>query len=342
VANACESITVADSDTVIAGYTTDTVDVVCNDGYSGDATVTCEAQSDSETPAFTSATCEANPCVATSVANSDKKDAGSIVGYTTEIVQVVCDSGYSGSGDVVCEAVQDQDTPVFTSVTCSNVNECLDDPCHAQASCADTVGSYTCTCNDGYSGDGWSCEANACEPITVENSDTVIEATTTQTVGVVCNDGYDGDSTVSCDAINGEETPQFTSAGTCTANACESITVANSDTVIAGFTTDTVDVVCNTGYAGDGTVSCDAVEGENVPVFTTVECTNVNECDSNPCDSNAQCTDTDGSYTCACNPGYSGDGHSCTICDFGYYAESVGSATCDSCDAGYYLDAEGS
>ena len=41
----------------------------------------------------------------------------------------------------------------------------------------------------------------------------------------------------------------------------------------------------------------------------------VNECesnDSNNCDENAQCTNTDGSYTCSCNPGYSGDGVSCT------------------------------
>ena len=41
----------------------------------------------------------------------------------------------------------------------------------------------------------------------------------------------------------------------------------------------------------------------------------INECesnDSNNCDENAQCTNTDGSYICTCNPGYSGDGVSCT------------------------------
>ena len=29
--------------------------------------------------------------------------------------------------------------------------------CDADATCANTVGSFTCTCNDGYSGDGITC-----------------------------------------------------------------------------------------------------------------------------------------------------------------------------------------
>ena len=41
----------------------------------------------------------------------------------------------------------------------------------------------------------------------------------------------------------------------------------------------------------------------------------VDECESddlNNCHENAQCTNTEGSYTCSCNPGYSGDGVNCT------------------------------
>ena len=43
----------------------------------------------------------------------------------------------------------------------------------------------------------------------------------------------------------------------------------------------------------------------------------MNECDLglSSCSSNAICTDTDGSFTCACKPGYSGDGLTCTDID---------------------------
>ena len=40
----------------------------------------------------------------------------------------------------------------------------------------------------------------------------------------------------------------------------------------------------------------------------------INECgsdDSNSCHENAQCTNTEGSHTCTCNPGYTGDGVIC-------------------------------
>ena len=39
----------------------------------------------------------------------------------------------------------------------------------------------------------------------------------------------------------------------------------------------------------------------------------INECtsDTGNCDTNAGCTNTPGSFTCACNQGYSGDGAIC-------------------------------
>ena len=40
----------------------------------------------------------------------------------------------------------------------------------------------------------------------------------------------------------------------------------------------------------------------------------INECmtGSDNCHTNAQCTDTEGSFTCSCNAGYTGDGVTCT------------------------------
>ena len=42
------------------------------------------------------------------------------------------------------------------------VNECDDGNhnCHSEAACTDTVASFTCSCNQGYSGDGVLCEGN--------------------------------------------------------------------------------------------------------------------------------------------------------------------------------------
>ena len=41
----------------------------------------------------------------------------------------------------------------------------------------------------------------------------------------------------------------------------------------------------------------------------------IDECtDSNPCDPNAICTNTDGSFSCACKLGFIGDGLSCGRC----------------------------
>lgn len=40
--------------------------------------------------------------------------------------------------------------------------------------------------------------------------------------------------------------------------------------------------------------------------------TDMNECDlANDCDPDAECVNSDGSYTCTCRDGYSGDGKTC-------------------------------
>ena len=38
--------------------------------------------------------------------------------------------------------------------------------CHAKASCSNTDGSYTCTCDDGYTGDGFTCTGIQILPVT--------------------------------------------------------------------------------------------------------------------------------------------------------------------------------
>ena len=45
-----------------------------------------------------------------------------------------------------------------TPGNCKNINECRAlNKCSENATCDDTVGSYTCTCLNGWTGDGESC-----------------------------------------------------------------------------------------------------------------------------------------------------------------------------------------
>ena len=38
----------------------------------------------------------------------------------------------------------------------------------------------------------------------------------------------------------------------------------------------------------------------------------IDECISNPCDTNANCENVNGSYNCKCKGGFTGDGTTCT------------------------------
>ena len=40
---------------------------------------------------------------------------------------------------------------------CVDIDECLNQSCHLNATCNITVGSFICTCDVGYSGDGLNC-----------------------------------------------------------------------------------------------------------------------------------------------------------------------------------------
>ena len=58
---------------------------------------------------------------------------------------------------------------------------------------------------------------------------------------------------------------------------------------------------------------CDPYTLEISTQFLTFLHKDIDECasGSNDCDENADCTNTDGSYTCSCQPGFSGDGITC-------------------------------
>ena len=85
---------------------------------------------------------------------------------------------------------------------CEDVDECsvLDNVCHQDADCINSPGSYTCTCKEGFIGDGSSClEEKTCEELAC--SDNAECVTNKQGQGeCVCRRGYKGNG-YTCDII---------------------------------------------------------------------------------------------------------------------------------------------
>jgi len=61
--------------------------------------------------------------------------------------------------------VPKQNIQSFPYFICTDVDECSDDDlndCDEHATCENSEGSYSCECQEGYSGDGKTCEGRCC------------------------------------------------------------------------------------------------------------------------------------------------------------------------------------
>ena len=86
---------------------------------------------------------------------------------------------------------------------------------------------------------------------------------------------------------------------------------ANCTNTISSFT-----CTCITGFTGDGTncLSKHCSFYHSNEVYTDMHIyLDVDECDLgiDNCHPNATCTDTDGSFECSCDPGFTGSGTDC-------------------------------
>ena len=209
-----------------------------------------------------------------------------------------CDDGGTTPGDGcsdTCAMESGYQCSGMPSV-CADIDECTDntDDCSPNAACANTTGSYTCTCMTGYTGNGMG--ANGCTDVdecTDETDDCLAAATCANTPGAytcACPTGYDGDGTTA-----GTGCTDIDECGTsddCVAEA----SCANTD---GAFT-----CTCADGLTGDGHTS-------------GTGCADVDECGAmaDTCDDNATCANTSGGFTCTCNDGYTGDGMTCADVD---------------------------
>jgi len=194
--------------------------------------------------------------------------------------------------------------------TCDNIDECTADTDDCAQNCTDVTpetandnAKFTCSCNTGFKlgEDGKSCndilECDDSDTTTSNTCDT--NATCTDTPGSYTCECIGGYEDVTDGTVDGRG---CTLIAACQTNPC----AANTDnkTVCADADSNGIaECLCADGYeltdASDPNSACIDID----------ECTVLDD-DDNPlhnCNENAACTNTEGSYNCACNAGYSDD-----------------------------------
>eukprot|EP00961_Rhodomonas_salina_P222942 3014621-Rhodomonas_salina.1 len=134
------------------------------------------------------------------------------------VVQFVCKAGLVPSvGSFACECPPGFEGNVADSsddgVTCSDVDECAaaTDNCDTNAACSNTVGSFNCTCNSGWtsSDDGVTCwDVDECAAAT-DNCGAYAGTACNNTVGSFaceCAPGFEGDGNINECATEGGST----------------------------------------------------------------------------------------------------------------------------------------
>lgn len=170
------------------------------------------------------------------------------------------------------------------SGSCVDVDECAQPgTCAANATCQNTAGSFNCTCDSGYRDDAGACvDVDECSEgsyVCLANS------SCRNTVGFYecpCNSGFE---------LSGSACVDVNECQTGAANCGSNQTCVN--------TTGSFRCDCVAGYASNGAGAC----------------TDINECQANPCRANSTCQNTTGSYTCPCQAGFQDVAGSCADID---------------------------
>ncbi|XP_068719980.1 uncharacterized protein [Montipora capricornis] len=231
--------------------------------------------------------------------NSHSCDVNAVCTNTKGSYKCTCISGFLGDGN-----------------TCSDINECVPNPCANGGSCVDGVNNYSCICPVGYTGDLCETDIDECVPNPCANGGSCVDGV--YNYSCICQVGYTGDL---CETDIDECS---TNSHNCDINA------------VCSNTKGSYVCTCKSGYSGDGKACSDdcllnacanggsCVDGVNsysciCPVgYTGDLCeTDIDECSTNSqsCDVNAVCSNTKGSYLCTCKSGYSGDGKACSEID---------------------------
>ena len=95
--------------------------------------------------------------------NTDNCDSNAKCSDVEGSFRCSCNVGFSGNGTFGYCAGEFYFSYVcmFIITILTDIDECVEesDGCHSNATCVNTIGSYNCTCNDGFDGNGVSCES---------------------------------------------------------------------------------------------------------------------------------------------------------------------------------------
>ncbi|XP_064644022.1 uncharacterized protein LOC135497923 isoform X2 [Lineus longissimus] len=190
-----------------------------------------------------------------------------------------CKAGYSGDG----------------MYTCDNIDECKNaktSGCN-QKPCDNTVGSFKCKCEPGFTMQEKTCKATtACSnggmgPCIAGSLNRTMCANIGGVDKCFCRAGFKLDEdNKHCIVVN--------ECSSATLNDCDKF-AGRCTELILGYS-----CKCKAGYNGDG-ITCRDID----------ECAGMNNCHQTL----ATCLNTPGSFECKCNLGYTGDGRTCTDYD---------------------------
>ncbi|XP_063411483.1 uncharacterized protein LOC134694404 [Mytilus trossulus] len=280
--NNCSS-TISTCQNTDGGYT-----CRCNTGYQTKNTYECEDVDE--------CTSESDDCEQDCVNNVGSYNCGCFFGYELNNDRKTCKQVSDPCGtlsNLTCSyACRLKNSTVFCycqsgyvlqadNQTCTDINECNDDSknlCFDKSTCSNMAGGFKCSCTIGQF---------------LENDQRTCSNCDQFHWGENCNKTCNcGPGAERCDSVTGCLCKSGWQGTTCDADINECNGVVNPcDTSLNQRCVNT-----------PGTFVCKCVAGYQNETGT---CTDVNECDNNPCDQ--LCTNTDGSFTCNCRNGFTKD-----------------------------------
>jgi hypothetical protein len=271
----------------------------CNVGFSGDGKTCAESDNCGTNPCLNGGVCsEASPslCQETTGCGND----------TCRAAVCVFDSYCCSGWDNNCAACAAGEVTTFADCTT------MDDSCKGPG--------YACECPEGFKGQ--DCElvdtGDPCDPNPCQNDGT-------------CSEDANGNTSCECPPAWTGDTCEKAMVDPCDPNPCQNEGTCSVDAngnTACECTPDWTGDTCEEKVMGDPCDPNPCQNGGSCKVdangSAACECpaewvgatcnTDADECanDTNNCDANATCTNTPGSFECACNPGYEGDGTTCT------------------------------